>query len=92
MEPCKICDMEGFCRDSYICIRMYFRLEMVMYNYVMFFTISSACVMAFYFQSLPTGEPSLVHPCLDKQDIEQMKKDLPKYEATGLFPAGAREH
>lgn len=45
----------------------------------------------FYFQSLPSGKPSLVQPSLGKQDIEQMKKDLLKYEATGLFPAGAKE-
>ena len=50
------------------------------------------CYECFYFQSLPTGEPPLVQPTLGKQDIEQMKRDLPKYEATGLFPAGAREY
>ena len=33
----------------------------------------------------------MVKPSLSKQDISQMKKDLPKYEATGLFPAGTKE-
>ena len=36
-------------------------------------------------QSLPNGVPSLVKPSLEKQDIPQMKKDLPKYDAAGVY-------
>ena len=35
-------------------------------------------------QSLPPGIPSLVIPSLEKQDIPQMKRDLPKYDAAGV--------
>lgn len=36
-------------------------------------------------QSLPEGIPPLVMPSLEKQDIPQMKKDLPKYDAAGVY-------
>lgn len=41
------------------------------------------------FQSLPEGTPSLVIPSLEKQDIAQMKRDLPKYDAAGVYSADA---
>lgn len=41
------------------------------------------------FQSLPEGTPSLVIPSLEKQDIAQMKRDLPKYDAAGVCSADA---
>ena len=36
-------------------------------------------------QSLPVGEPDLVQPSLTKQDIGQLRKDLPKYESLGVM-------
>ena len=36
-------------------------------------------------QTSPEGIPALVQPTLDKQDIPQMKKDLPKYDAAGVY-------
>ncbi len=36
-------------------------------------------------QTIPTGSPPVLTPSLHKQDIEQMRKDLPKYDDTGVF-------
>ncbi len=36
-------------------------------------------------QTIPTGSPPVLTPSLHKQDIEQIRKDLPKYDDTGVF-------
>ena len=41
--------------------------------------------------SLPEGAPTLVQPTLQKQDIPQMKKDLHKYDAAGVYTAEATQ-
>lgn len=37
-------------------------------------------------QQLPEGEPGILEPCLEKLDLEKLKKDASKYPQAGVPP------
>lgn len=40
-------------------------------------------------QTMPDGTPPFVNPSLEKQDLPQTKRDIPKYDLAGVLPSEA---